>query len=296
MSETTFTVPASEIGQRLDKAAATAFDMTRSAAQRHIANGHITVDGEPANPSYKLRGGEVVRAELPSTELLPEDIPVEIVHEDDDLIVVNKPAGLVVHPGAGNTSGTLVNALLNRGIAGGEDPVRPGIVHRLDRDTSGLMMVARNEASYEKLVSLLSRRLVGRTYRTVVEGLGLPATGTIDSPVGRDPENPTLMACGIGKHAVTHFEKLEEAGRHTMLRVKLETGRTHQIRVHFKAIDFPVHADPLYGRAIPDERLWLHAEKLEFTHPSSGEEISCEAGVPEDLRIAARHLGFAKMD
>ncbi|WP_119068139.1 RluA family pseudouridine synthase [Rubrobacter indicoceani] len=292
--KTTFTVPASGVGQRLDKVAATAFGLTRSAAQRHVAEGYITVDGEPANPSLKLRGGELVRAELPSTELTPEDIPVETVYEDGDLIVVNKPAGLVVHPGAGNQSGTLVNALLDRGIAGGEDPVRPGIVHRLDRDTSGLMVVAKNQESYEGLVGMLSRREVGRTYRTVVEGLGLPATGTVDSPVGRDPENPTLMAAGIGKPAVTHFERLEEATQHTMLRVKLETGRTHQIRVHLSAIGSPVHADPLYGKAIPAERLWLHAEKLEFVHPKSGEEIYFDADIPEDLRLEAGRLGFEK--
>ncbi|MGI8649575.1 MAG: RluA family pseudouridine synthase, partial [Rubrobacter sp.] len=201
-----------------------------------------------------------------------------------------------VHPGAGNSSGTLVNALLDRGILGGDDPIRPGVVHRLDRDTSGLMMVAKNQESYERLVGMLSRREVGRTYRTVVEGIGLPVTGTIDSPVGRDPENPTLMAAGIGKHAVTHFETLAESRRHTMLRVRLETGRTHQIRVHLSAIKFPVHADPLYGTAVPTERLWLHAEKLEFIHPASDESMSFEASVPEDLALEARKLGFDSED
>lgn len=288
-----FVVPASEVGERLDKAAAVAFDITRSAAQRHISNGHITVNGNDSSASHRLRGGEVISAAIPSTEPVAEDIPVEVVHEDADVVVVSKPAGLIVHPGAGNPSGTLVNALLGRGISGGEDPVRPGIVHRLDRDTSGLMMVAKNQEAYEALVGALSRREVERVYRTVVEGVGLPATGTVDSPVGRDPDNPTLMAAGIGRHAVTHFETSAEAGRHTMLRVRLETGRTHQIRVHLSAIKFPVHADPLYGKAVPGERLWLHAERLTFTHPKTGEGMTFfEESLPEDLVVEARRLGF----
>ncbi|AHY46772.1 pseudouridine synthase, RluA family [Rubrobacter radiotolerans] len=281
-------------GERLDRAAAEGFGISRSAARRYIEAGLITVDGAEAQPSHKLRGGETVRAELPSGEPEPESIPVEVVYEDEALIVVNKPAGLVVHPGAGNPSGTLVNALLGRGIAGGEDPLRPGIVHRLDRDTSGLMVVAKNEEAYAGLVEALSRRKVGRVYRAVVEGVGLPATGTVDSPVGRDPENPTLMAAGVGKSAVTHFERLREARHHTMLQVRLETGRTHQIRVHLSAIGYPVHADPLYGEPVPGERLWLHAERLEFLHPVTGESLIFEADLPDDLVAEARKLGLGE--
>jgi 23S rRNA pseudouridine1911/1915/1917 synthase len=251
------------------------------------------VAGRRASAAYKVREGEVVEADVPDEGLAPEEIPVPVVFEDEHLVVVDKPAGLVVHPGAGNPSGTLVNALLARGISGGEDPSRPGVVHRLDRDTSGLMVVTKGEPAYSRLVGMMSRREVGRVYRAVVVGTGLPETGTVDSPIGRDPENPTLMAAGVGKEAVTHFEKLAEADGHTMLRVRLETGRTHQIRVHLSAIGHPVYADPLYGTPEPRRRLWLHAEKLRFRHPTTGEQQEFEAPIPEDLERAAASLNLA---
>ena len=231
-----------------------------------------------------------MEARLPERDLEPEEIPVPVLFEDEFLLVVEKPAGLVVHPGAGNPSGTLVNALLERGISGGEDPDRPGIVHRLDRDTSGLMVVAKGEPAYSKLVEMMAGRRVRRGYRAVVVGEGLPETGTVDSPVGRDPDNPTLMTAGVGRPAVTHFEVLREVGGYAMLRVQLETGRTHQIRVHLAAIGHPVYADPLYGTALPGRRLWLHAERLSFEHPVTGEHLSFESSIPEDLREAALAL------
>jgi 23S rRNA pseudouridine1911/1915/1917 synthase len=212
------------------------------------------------------------------------------VFEDEHILVVDKPPGLVVHPGAGNPSGTLVNALLGRGISGGDDPLRPGVVHRLDRDTSGLMVLAKGEPAYSRLVEMLAARKAGRVYRAIVEGEGLPQTGTIDSPVGRDPEIPTLMAAGVGKPAVTHFEVLESTAGHTMVRVRLETGRTHQIRVHFSAIGHPVYADPLYGRPDPRGRLWLHAERLCFEHPVGGQMLEFRSGIPDDLRGSAIEL------
>lgn len=279
-----------EAGERLDRLAARRIGISRSAAQRFIAGGLVTVDGKAATASHKVRGGETVRAELPDEGLAAEEIPVPVVFEDEYLVVVGKPAGLVVHPGAGNPSGTLVNALLPRGIAGGDDPSRPGIVHRLDRDTSGLMVVAKGEPAFSRLVEMMSAREVGRVYRAVVVGGGLPEMGTVDSPVGRDPENPTLMAAGVGKPAVTHFEMLEEASGHAMLRVRLETGRTHQIRVHMAAIGHPVFADPLYGSPVPGNRLWLHAEMLSFEHPVTGEPLEFEAPVPGDLRESALAL------
>ena len=260
--------------------------------QRLISSGLLKVEGAEIFPSYKVRGGELVEWDPPDERPKPEDIAVLILFEDEDILVVDKPAGLVVHPGAGNASGTLVNALLDKGIAGGEDPVRPGIVHRLDRDTSGLMVLAKGEPAYSKLVKMLSERRVRRVYRTVVVGEGLPETGTIDSPVGRDPENPTLMAAGVGKKAVTHFEALEEAQGYTMLRVRLETGRTHQIRVHLSAIGYPIYADPLYGEAVQGHRLWLHAGRLSFTHPVDGREMDFRSEIPEDLREATLKLNF----
>jgi len=287
-----FEVDPADAGERLDRLAARRLETSRNIIQRIIQEGLLRVDGEEALPSYRVRGGEHVEARMPEEGLLPEEIPVPVVSEDGYLLVVDKPAGLVVHPGAGSTSGTLVNALLERGIAGGEEPNRPGVVHRLDRDTSGLMVLAKGEPAYSKLVEAMSGRRVRRVYRAVVVGEGLPQTGTVDSPVGRDPETPTLMAAGVGRPAVTHFEVLREAEGHAMLRVRLETGRTHQIRVHLSAIGHPVYADPLYGEAIPGQRLWLHAEKLSFAHPVTGEELEFESPIPEDLRESAALLGF----
>jgi 23S rRNA pseudouridine1911/1915/1917 synthase len=285
-----FEVDPTEAGERLDRLAARRLETSRSIIQRIIQEGLLFVDGEAAVPSYRVRGGERVEARIPGEGLAPEEIPILVVFEDDFLVVVDKPAGLVVHPGAGNPSGTLANALLGRGIAGGEDPVRPGIVHRLDRDTSGLMVVAKGEQAYSKLVEMMAGRRVRRGYRAVVVGEGLPETGTVDSPVGRDPDNPTLMTAGVGRPAVTHFEVLREVAAHSMLGVRLETGRTHQIRVHLAAIGHPVYADPLYGTPVSGRRLWLHAENLAFVHPLTGEDLRFESPIPEDLREVALAL------
>lgn len=282
-----FEVEPAEAGERLDRLASRRLDVSRSAVQRLIGEGALLVDEQAVAPSHKVRAGERVSVRMPDEGLRSEEIDVPLVYEDDYLVVVDKPAGLVVHPGAGNPSGTLVNALLGRGIAGGDDPQRPGVVHRLDRDTSGLMVLAKGEPAYSRLVAMLSAREVRRVYRALVVGAGLPVTGTVDAPVGRDPSNPTLMAAGVGKGAVTHFEVMREAAGHTMLEVHLETGRTHQIRVHMSAIGHPVYADPLYGEAVPGRRLWLHAERLSFEHPLTGERMEFWAGIPEDLREAA---------
>lgn len=289
----TFEVGPGEAGDRIDRVAARRLGLSRSAVRRLLDEGLVSVSGGHQPASYRVRAGEEVAADLPDTRLAPEEIAVPIIFEDQDLIVVDKPAGLVVHPGAGNPTGTLVNALLERGISGGNDPARPGVVHRLDRDTSGLMVLAKGKPAYARLVGMMALREVGRVYRAVVVGMGLPETGTVDSPVGRDPDNPTLMAAGVGRGAVTHFEKLYEGGGHAMLRVRLETGRTHQIRVHLSAIGHPVYADPLYGKPVAGRRLWLHAERLSFEHPATGEALAFEAPVPEDLLDAARDLGLA---
>jgi 23S rRNA pseudouridine1911/1915/1917 synthase len=285
-----FEVAPGEAGERLDRLISQRLEVSRSATRRMIEEGLVQVDDAEVVPSRKVRGGERVEARLVEERLEPEAIPVPVIFEDAHLLVVDKPAGLVVHPGAGNRSGTLVNALLSRGIAGGEDLERPGMVHRLDRDTSGLMVLTKSEEAYSGLVAALSARSVGRVYRALVVGEGLPTTGTIDSPVGRDPTNPTLMAAGVGRPAVTHFEVMRQAAGHTMLRVRLETGRTHQIRVHLSAIGYPVYADPLYGEPILGRRLWLHAERLAFVHPVTGEALEFESSIPPDLREAARVL------
>ncbi len=285
-----FDVDPTEAGERLDRLAARRLNLSRSTIQRIIQSGSLRIDGEQTVSSHRVRGGERVEVRVPEEGILAEEIPVAVIFEDEQLLVVDKPAGLVVHPGAGNPSGTLVNALLERGIAGGDDPVRPGVVHRLDRDTSGLMVLAKGEPAYSRLVAEIGGRRVERGYRAVVVGEGLPETGTVDSPVGRAPDNPTLMAAGVGRPAVTHFEVLREAAGHSMLGVRLETGRTHQIRVHLSAIGHPVYADPLYGHALPGKRLWLHAERLAFMHPVSGEALEFDSPIPGDLRESALAL------
>ena len=285
-----FETSSEEAGERLDKLVARRLDVSRSAARRLIENGSVRVTGNASSPAHKVHAGARVEAWLVEEGLEPEDISVPLIFEDEHLLVVDKPAGLVVHPGAGNRSGTLVNALLDRGILGGEDPERPGVVHRLDRDTSGLMVLTKSEVAYAGLVTAVSERRVQRIYRALVVGERLPHAGTVNSPVGRDPANPTLMAAGVGRSAVTHFEVMQEAAGHVMLRVRLETGRTHQIRVHLSAIGHPVYADPLYGETVPGRRLWLHAERLAFIHPATGEELKFEAPIPEDLRKTAWDL------
>jgi 23S rRNA pseudouridine1911/1915/1917 synthase len=287
-----FDVHPSEAGERLDRLTARRLGISRTAVQRIIQEKHLLVDGEEAVSSQRVGGGERVEARVSERGISPEEIAVPVIFEDEHLLVVDKPAGLVVHPGAGNPAGTLVNALLGRGIAGGQDPSRPGVVHRLDRDTSGLMVLAKGEPAYSRLVQMMSARRVERIYRAVVVGAGLPETGTIDSPVGRDPENPPSMTAGIGRPAVTHFEVIREVAGHAMLEVRLETGRTHQIRVHLSAIGHPVYADPLYGKPVPGRRIWLHAEHLAFVHPVSGERLSFESPVPSDLRESAALLGM----
>jgi 23S rRNA pseudouridine1911/1915/1917 synthase len=283
-------VSSEEAGERLDKLVARRLDVSRSAARRMIEDESVRVADTASSPAHKVRAGERVEAWLVDEGLKPENIPVPLIFEDEHLLVVDKPAGLVVHPGAGNRSGTLVNALLGRGISGGEDPERPGVVHRLDRDTSGLMVLTKSKEAYAGLVAALSERRVRRIYRALVVGEGLPHAGTVDSPVGRDPANPTLMAAGVGRSAVTYFEVMQEATGHAMLRVRLETGRTHQIRVHLSAIGHPVYADPLYGEAVPGRRLWLHAEKLAFVHPVTKEPLEFKVPTPGDLREAALDL------
>jgi len=285
-----FEVTPEEAGERLDKLVGRRLGMSRSAARRMIKEGLVQVGGSEAAPARKARDGERIEARLVEKELAPEDIPIPVVFEDEYLLVVDKPAGLVVHPGAGTRSGTLVNALLSKGIAGGGDPERPGVVHRLDRDTSGLMVLTKSEETYSALVAALSARRVRRVYRALVVGEGLPETGTIDSPVGRDPANPALMAVGVGKTALTHFEVVHRAAGYAMLRVRLETGRTHQIRVHFSAIGHAVYADPLYGKPVPGRRLWLHAECLACVHPVTSKTLEFESPIPSNLREAAQEL------
>ncbi len=251
----------------------------------------MTVDGERRTKSHRLRGGELVAFAEPVQETLePEPPPAElrIAYEDEHLLVVDKPAGVVVHPGAGNRSGTLASALLAYGAEGG-DRERPGIVHRLDRGTSGLLVVARSEEAYRKLQRLVRRRELEREYTALVRGSPRSWSGRIDAPIGRDRREPTRQSLDTEKprDAVTHFTVTELLDPYALLRVRLETGRTHQIRVHLAAIDLPVVGDRTYGvAALGLRRQFLHASRLAFTHPFSGEAMDVDAPLPAELAEA----------
>jgi 23S rRNA pseudouridine1911/1915/1917 synthase len=240
--------------------------------------------------STRLLGGETIDVDVPQQAdeaLEPEDVQVRVAHEDEHLLVVDKPAGVVVHPAPGHGRGTLVHGLLELGAAGGEQADRPGIVHRLDRDTSGLLVVARSQEAYERLQELVRSRGVEREYAALVRGRPRSWRGRIEAPIGRDREDPTRQSLDTEspREAITHFEVEELVGGHALLRVRLETGRTHQIRVHLAAIDLPVVGDPVYG--VPDPRLgrqFLHARRLSFTHPFTGAELEVESPLPPDLQ------------
>lgn len=285
---------------RLDKFLAEQVpELSRSEIQRLIASGRVTVDGEPAKPSHKVRMGEEVVVLVPaeeSTELLPEAIPLDIVYEDQVLLVVDKPAGMVVHPAPGHSGGTLVNALLAHcpELAAGEDD-RPGIVHRLDRDTSGLILVAKNEKARRALQRQFKERQVHKAYLALLDGHLHPAWGRIEAAVGRDPHHRQRMSVQTGgREAITEYHVLEQfahrvgpaAGDYTLVEAEPLTGRTHQIRVHLASIGHPVVGDGVYGRrrtSLPVSRQFLHARRLGFKHPTTGQRLELEAPLPEEL-------------
>jgi 23S rRNA pseudouridine1911/1915/1917 synthase len=285
-----------DAGLRLDAfLAARGAAPSRAAAQRLIEAGAVTVDGRERPKNHRLAAGEHVElAAAPEPGETPATAPVEIevVYEDDHLLVVDKPAGLVTHPAPGHRGTTLAEALAGR-AAGGAHPERPGIVHRLDRDTSGLLVVARSEEVHVALQRMLKAREITREYLALVTGRPDAASGTIDAPIGRDRGRRTVMSTRTdrGREAVTHFEVLERLPRTTLMRVRLDTGRTHQIRAHLAAIGHPVCGDPAYGgsecgRRLGLERQFLHAGKLMFRHPITGETLACESKPPVDLRHA----------
>jgi len=287
-------VPEEAAGERLDRFLASLPEIgSRGVAERVLAES-VLVDGRPQVKSHRLSGGEEVEFEAPERvepePVVAEEMDLRIAYEDEHLIVVDKPAGLVVHPAPGHTSGTLVHGLLAHDVAGGEDAARPGIVHRLDRDTSGLMVVARSEEAYRRLQGLVRRREVERRYLALVVGQPRSRTGRIEAPIGRDRRDPMRHSLDTEtpREAVTHFELVELLPRHALLEVKLETGRTHQIRVHLAAIDLPVAGDPMYGRPheLGLERQFLHAARLGFTHPFTEARVDAESPLPPDLQAA----------
>jgi 23S rRNA pseudouridine1911/1915/1917 synthase len=288
-----FSVAEDEAGTRLDKALAAREEVgSRSLAEKLLRDGAVQVDGELRPKSHRLEAGAVVSAELPepAAGLLREPVSVPVVYEDEHLLVLDKPAGLVVHPGAGVREGTLVGQLLSLGAAGGPDPDRPGVVHRLDRDTSGLLVAARSEAAHSALQEAIRRREVERRYLALARGAPRSRTGRIDAPIGRDRRDPTRRSLDTDepREAVTHFEVVELMTEHALLDVHLETGRTHQIRVHLAAVDLPVSGDAQYGIRgdLGLDRQFLHAHRLSFRHPLSGEQIDVESLLPSDLESA----------
>ena len=285
-----FHVSDEQAGGRLDSVLAARAEIgSRAAAQRLLAAGAVRVDGEPRPKSHRLAGGEHIEIELPEPAALrPEAIDVQVVWADEHLLIVDKPAGIVVHPSGRRMTGTLVNGLLALGAEGGQEE-RPGIVHRLDRDTSGLMLVARSQVAHSELQRLIRRREVDRRYLALVRGVPRSRTGRIDAPVGRDRHDRTRHSIDTEtpRAATTWFELREQLGGRALLEVRLETGRTHQIRVHLEAIDLPVCGDPVYG--VPDldlERQFLHAHRLRLRHPLTGEELDIASPLPPDLADA----------
>ena len=292
-------VPEADAGERLDRFLAGLPEVgSRAAAERLVAEGAVRVDGERRPKSHRLEGGEELELEppaAPTSALEPEPMPLRIAFEDEHLLVVDKPAGVVVHPAPGHATGTLVHGLLAHSAAGGDEPERPGIVHRLDRDTSGLMVVARSAEAHRRLQALVRRRALERRYLALVCGRPRSRRGRIEAPIGRDRTVPTRHSLDTAtpREAVTHFELVDLLARHALLDVALETGRTHQIRVHLEAIGLPVAGDAVYGRPgeLGLERQFLHAARLVFPHPFTDERVETASPLPPDLERALARAG-----
>ncbi len=300
MSETvTLTPESGDRGTRIDKYISDNIALTRSAVQGLIEKGMVTADGGSIAKNYKLRGGESITVEIPEPEpmdAVPEDIPLDIVYEDDDLLVVNKPKGMVVHPAHGNYTGTLVNALLHHcgdSLSGINGVIRPGIVHRIDKNTSGLLIVAKNDAAHLKLAEQIKVHSFTREYEAVVTGAMKQERGTVDAPIGRHKTDRKKMCVTAenSRNAVTHYEVLKQYGGFAHLRLRLETGRTHQIRVHMAYIGHPVLGDDVYGKPYKGlEGQCLHARKIGFIHPSTGEYMEFQSELPDYFRAVLNKL------
>mgnify|MGYP002587486832 FL=1 len=279
-----------DVGKRIDKFLTEETEYTRSKIQKMLEDGYILVNNSKVKTSYQLKEQDNITIEdyEETTDILPENIPLDIYYEDDDLIVVNKPSGIVVHPAPGNYTGTLVNALLyhTNNLSTVNTNIRPGIVHRIDADTSGLLLVAKNDNAHNILAEAIQKKEVVREYIALVEGVIKEDTATIDAPIGRDVNNRKKMCVTAtnSKEAVTHIRVLERLSSSTLIKCKLETGRTHQIRVHLNYIGHPVVNDPVYGnKKLIDEEFgqMLHAEKLGFVHPTTKEYMEFTAPVPK---------------
>ena len=284
---------------RIDKALNNRLtDYSRSQIQQWIKEQHVSIDGKVVKANYKVNAGDRVLINVPAPEtldLIPEDLNLEIVYEDEDVVVVNKPQGMVVHPSAGHPKGTLVNGLLYQinNLSTINDVIRPGIVHRIDKDTSGLLMIAKNDRAHESLAKQLKDKTSLRRYVALVHGEIPHEKGRIEAPIGRSKVNRKMQAViDGGKTAVTHFEVLKRFEGYTLIELQLETGRTHQIRVHMNYIGYPVAGDPLYGpkKTLKGHGQFLHAKLLGFEHPTTGENMVFEAPLPEIFKETLKLL------
>jgi 23S rRNA pseudouridine1911/1915/1917 synthase len=288
-----------ESGVRLDRFISNRHpEFSRTYLKKLINEGHVSVNGKVVKPGIKLNIGDRVEVSIPQpppSPLSPEVVPIKIVYEDNDLLVVDKPFGLTTHPSPGQTGHTLINALLSYcpKLAEMGDSLRPGIVHRLDKDTSGLIIVAKNTQSQLNLINQFKNRTVQKTYLTLVKGHLTPETGIIEAPIGRDPADRKRMAVvTAGKPARSEYKVVKYLKGYTLLEVKPETGRTHQIRVHLSAIGYPVVGDGVYGVKVPFlKRQFLHAYRLSFNLPAHGERVEFKSELPEDLEEALKSLG-----
>lgn len=300
MTIVTYTIEQTTAGERIDKALSIlSAEWSRSQIATWISEDRITVNGEEIKAKYKVREGDVIEIDVPEPEpleVIPENLNLEIVYEDEDVLVVNKPKGMVVHPAPGHTTGTLVNGLMYhcKDLSGINGVLRPGIVHRIDKDTSGLLMVAKNDHAHHSLVEQLVNKTVTRKYTALVHGHIAHDKGTIDAPIARDPKDRQKQAIvDKGKHAVTHFQVLERfGGIYTLVECILETGRTHQIRVHMNYIGYPLVGDPKYGpkKTIDFGGQVLHAGVLGFVHPTSKEYLEFQVPLPDDFVTLLENL------
>ena len=303
----TLSIQAGEEGIRLDRyLTSVIIGMSRTVVQQLIVDGAVLVNGHTSKSGYMLRSGDEVQVFSLNTHhkpinIKPQSLPLDIVYEDKDLLVVNKAAGMVVHPAQGHYDDTLVNALIARypDIQRENSEQRPGIIHRLDKDTSGLIIIARNVATHSALAEQMKRHQIVKRYLALVEGVVALDKGTIDAPIGRNPRHRQQMTITVvgSRAARTHFRVLERFARHTLLLLELETGRTHQIRVHLKAIGHPIVGDPVYGsgskiRGSTLKRQFLHANQLKFTHPTTGAVVNLEAPPPQDLQAVLDQKSF----
>lgn len=299
MDSITYTVPEEQKNDRIDKViSGLNNEWSRTQVQQWIKEGNVLVNGAGVKTNYKCHIGDELIVNIPEPENLdvePEEMNLDIYYEDSDVLVVNKPKGMVVHPAPGHLSGTLVNGLMAhcKDLSGINGVLRPGIVHRIDKDTSGLLMVAKNDLAHESLVNQLVKKTVVRKYKAIVHGNIPHDYGTVDAPLGRDPKDrQSMTVVDNGKHAVTHFEVLERLGEFTLVECQLETGRTHQIRVHMKYIGYPLAGDPKYGpkKTLDINGQALHAGILGFNHPRTNEFIQFEAPLPPEFMSVLEQL------